>query len=112
MTTAPTQASVSFAVDGSAAASYGYNVSLPAQNMVLKSGESVFDLLSRSGVEVESGKSFLGVYVSAIGGLREKACGGTSGWVYEVNGARPSASCDQYVPKQGDIIVWRYSLTP
>ena len=112
-TTKRTQAgSVSFAVDGSAAAPYGYDVSLPARAMTLGSGESVLDLLLRSGVEVESGRSFLGVYVSGIGGLREKACGGTSGWVYEVNGTRPGASCDKYKPKDGDAVVWRYSLTP
>ena len=79
--------------------------------MALNSGDSVFDLLSRSGVTVESSKSFLGVYVSAIGGLREKACGSASGWVYEVNGAQPSASSDKYLPKNGDVIVWRYTLS-
>jgi hypothetical protein len=120
-TAKPTAAGVSFAIDCAAAVDYGNAYArqyypngtvLPAQRMELKSGESVLDLLSRSGVAVESGKSFLGVYVSAIGGLREKACGGGSGWVYEVNGTRPSASSDKYIPKSGDAVVWKYTLSP
>lgn len=111
-TTKPAEKTVSFEIDGSAAVSYGYDVFLPARTMTLNNGDSVFDLLGRSGVAITSDKSFLGVYVSSIGGLREKACGGSSGWVYEVNGTRPGTSCDKYPPKDGDVIVWRYSLTP
>ena len=91
---------------------YGYNVSLPAQSMTLRSGESVFGLLNRCGVSVQSSGSGGMAYVSGIDGLREKACGGMSGWVYEVNGARAPVSCGKYLPKDGDAIVWRYSLTP
>ena len=99
-------------IDGSAAVSYGYDVSLPARSMALNSGDSVFDLLNRSGIAVQSRGSGMTAYVIAIGGLAEKDCGGGSGWVYEVNGARPSTGCGRYQPKHGDVIVWRYVLTP
>ena len=110
--TKPVQETVSFTIDGSAAVSYGYNVFLPAQAMALGSGDSVLDLLGRSGAAVQARGSGMTAYVVAIGGLAEKDCGGTSGWVYEVNGVRPNMSCGRYQPKNGDVIVWRYSLTP
>jgi len=90
---------------------YSSGVLLPERTMTLQSGESVLSLLQKSGAAVQSGSSFLGVYVSSIGGLREKACGGTSGWVYEVNGVRPSTSCDKYLLKNGDVVVWKYTLS-
>jgi len=107
-----TQAAISFTVDGSAAVPYGYDVSLPARAMTLNGGETVFDLLNRCGMAVQSRSGGMTAYVIAIGGLAEKDCGGTSGWVYEVNGVRPNMSCGRYQPQNGDAIVWRYSLTP
>ncbi|MDR2525560.1 MAG: DUF4430 domain-containing protein [Oscillospiraceae bacterium] len=119
-TIAPTTPSVSYAIDCSAAVAFGNSyavtqypngIILATRCLNLKSGDSVFDLLSRCGISVESSTSFLGIYVSSIGGLREKACGGTSGWIYEVNGARPSTSCEKYVLKSGDTVIWRYVLS-
>jgi len=110
-TTQQTRAAVSFAIDGSAAVPYGYDIFMPARAMTLNSGDTVFDLLGRSGVPVQSRGGGMTAYVVAIGGLAEKDCGGTSGWVYEVNGTRPNMSCGRYQPQNGDAIVWRYSLT-
>jgi len=100
---------VRFGIDGSAAP--GFGVILPAQTMVLQPGDTAFSLLQRSGVAINYTRSFLGVYVSAIGGLRERTAGGQSGWVFEVNGQRPSMSADRFVPRTGDEIVWRFVLT-
>jgi len=111
-TTAKQQAaSVSFAIDGSAAVSYGYNVSMPARSMALNDGDSVLDLLKRSGVTVKYRGSGMTAYVEAINGLEEKACGGGSGWVYEINGGRVPRSCDVIKPENGDVIVWKYTLS-
>ena len=116
----PPQASVSFAIDASAAVAAGNEhalqhfpsgVVLPARTMALNSGESVFDLLRRSGVELRYQRSFLGVYVSSIAGLRERSAGPNSGWVFEVNGARPGMGSDRFTPNPGDVIVWRFVLS-
>jgi len=85
-------------------------VSLPARTMELRGGDTVFDLLCRSGLAVEARGGGMTAYVVAIGGLAEKDCGSGSGWVFEVNGARPGLSCGRYQPKPGDEILWRYVL--
>ena len=110
-TTAQPAATVRFEIDGSAAVGYGYNVFLPARDMALISGDSVLDLLNRSGAAVEASGSGAYVYVRGINGLREKDCGGSSGWIYEVNGDKPPISCGRYQPKNGDVIVWKYTLS-
>jgi len=79
--------------------------------MTLQGGESVFDLLRRSGVQMQYNRTFLGVYVNSIAGLRERSQGPGSGWVYEVNGARPGISSDRFTPQPGDTIVWRFVLS-
>ena len=79
--------------------------------MELRSGDTVLDLLIRTGVDVKYRGSGMTAYVEAINGLAEKACGSGSGWVYEVNGGRVPMSCGRYQPKNGDVIVWKYTLT-
>ena len=49
-----------------------------------------------------------GTYVAAIGGLAEKEHGGTSGWMYSVNGVTPNTACSNYVLSNGDSVVWYY----
>ena len=51
------------------------------------------------------------VYVEGIGNLNEFDCGGTSGWMFSVNGEVPSVSAGEYVLKDGDIVRWYYSLS-
>ncbi|MEE0454813.1 MAG: DUF4430 domain-containing protein, partial [Collinsella sp.] len=52
--------------------------------------------------------SSYGTYVSAIGGLAEKQYGGTSGWMYSVNGTTPMTACSNYVLSNDDNVVWYY----
>ena len=49
-------------------------------------GATVYDALCALGLSVNAHGSSYGTYVSAIGGLAEKQYGGTSGWMYSVNG--------------------------
>ncbi|MDR1927283.1 MAG: DUF4430 domain-containing protein [Oscillospiraceae bacterium] len=70
---------------------------------------SVYNLLDRSGVAIETTRSAMGVYVRSIGGLAAGSSGGMSGWIYLVNGAQPSMSCDKYVLKSGDVVAWRFT---
>lgn len=71
-------------------------------------GATVYDALCALGLSVNAHGSSYGTYVSAIGGLAEKEHGGTSGWMYSVNGTAPMTACSNYVLSNGDNVVWYY----
>lgn len=71
-------------------------------------GATVHDALCALGLSVNAHGSSYGTYVSAIGGLAEKQYGGTSGWMYSVNGTTPMTACSNYVLSNGDDVVWYY----
>lgn len=71
-------------------------------------GATVYDALCALGLSVNVHGSSYGTYVSAIGGLAEKQHGGTSGWMYSVNGTSPMTACSNYVLSNGDNVVWYY----
>lgn len=73
-------------------------------------GATVYDALCALGLSVNAENSplYQGVYVKAIGGLAEKEHGGTSGWMYSVNGVTPMTACSNYVLSNGDNVVWYY----
>ena len=71
-------------------------------------GASVYDALCALGLSVNAHGSSYGTYVAAIGGLAEKQYGGTSGWMYSVNGSTPMTACSNYVLSNGDNVVWYY----
>lgn len=71
-------------------------------------GATVYDALCALGLSVNAHGSSYGTYVSAIGGLAEKQYGGTSGWMYSVNGATPMTACSNYVLSNGDNVAWYY----
>lgn len=71
-------------------------------------GATVYDALCALGLSVNAHDSSYGTYVSAIGGLAEKQYGGTSGWMYSVNGTTPMTACSNYVLSNGDNVVWYY----
>lgn len=71
-------------------------------------GATVYDALCALGLSVNAHGSSFGTYVAAIGGLAEKEHGGTSGWMYSVNGATPDKACSNYVLSNDDSVVWYY----
>ena len=71
-------------------------------------GATAYDALCALGLSVNAHGSSYGTYVAAIGGLAEKEHGGTSGWVYSVNGVAPNTACSNYVLSNGDRVVWYY----
>lgn len=71
-------------------------------------GATVYDALCALGLSVNAHGSPYGTYVAAIGGLAEKEHGGTSGWMYSVNGVPPKMACSSYVLSNGDSVVWYY----
>lgn len=71
-------------------------------------GATAYDALCALGLSVNAHGSSYGTYVTAIGGLAEKEHGGTSGWMYSVNGVAPNTACSNYVLSNGDSVVWYY----
>lgn len=71
-------------------------------------GATVYDALCALGLSVNAHGTSYGTYVAAIGGLAEKEHGGTSGWMYSVNGTPPGMACSDYVLSNGDTVVWYY----
>lgn len=71
-------------------------------------GATVYDALCALGLSVNAHGSSYGTYVFAIGGLAEKQYGGTSGWMYSVNGTTPMTACSNYVLSNDDNVVWYY----
>lgn len=71
-------------------------------------GATAYDALCVLGLSVNAHGSSYGTYVAAIGGLAEKEHGGTSGWMYSVNGVTPNTACSNYVLSNGDRVVWYY----
>lgn len=71
-------------------------------------GATAYDALCALDLSVNAHGSSYGTYVAAIGGLAEKEHGGTSGWMYSVNGVAPNTACSNYVLHNGDSVVWYY----
>ena len=71
-------------------------------------GATPYDALCALGLSINAHGSSYGTYVAAIGGLAEKEHGGTSGWMYSVNGVTPMTACSNYVLSNGDNVVWYY----
>lgn len=110
------QIQVVFSVNCERAAAYdaGYPKYLIGKTKCnVKKGTTVFDLLSeqcsRNGIAVvHQNKS----YIVSIGGLAEKDCGNSSGWMYTVNGKKPMTSASKYVLQDGDVVEWYYVTSP
>lgn len=71
-------------------------------------GATAYDALCALGLSINAHGSSYGTYVAAIGGLAEKEHGGTSGWMYSINGVTPNTACSNYVLSNGDTVVWYY----
>lgn len=86
---------------------------LQSTNFTAQQGDTVFDLLSavcgENGISLQyQSKS----YIQGIGGLAEKDCGGSGGWMYRVNGAAPSKGASKYNLSDGDVVEWYYVTGP
>ena len=80
-------------------------------------GDSVFDLTKRLCMELRIPFEFTmtpvynTAYIEGIYNLYEFDCGSGSGWVYTVNGIKPSVGCSDYPAHSGDVIEWHYTCS-
>lgn len=104
---APAPASITVSVSVSSDA-VGSPVS-GSTTVQLSEGATAFDALLASGFTVDSRNTAYGAYVAGIGGLSEREHGGSSGWLYAVNGTTPGYSAASYVLADGDSVSWFYT---
>ena len=92
-------------------------VILPKTRLVLRSGDTAFDLLYRvvrsRQIQFEyqgaDKNRFGSAYVKGIHYLYEFSCGPASGWIYRVNGEFPTEGCSRYALHNGDVVEWIYT---
>ena len=81
----------------------------------LLEGDTVYTVLTRFCRENKialdaSGTTRYGIYVSGIGGLYERDCGAQSGWMFSVNGDFVQKSAGDAALRDGDDVLWVYTL--
>lgn len=97
------------------------NAHIPQNGIILdtvewpiEDGDTVYDIISevtaKHKIHLETNGSKETIYVEGIANIYEFDYGDLSGWIYRVNGEKPSVSCGDYVLKSGDSIEWHYSL--
>ena len=97
----------------------GYEDFVPVSGYLLRNasvkyeeGDTVYTLLQRTcrenGIKLGAKSTAFGMYVYSLNYLPEKACGGTSGWVYYVDGNFPNVSVDHYNLHGGEVIEFKY----
>ena len=94
--------------DTEAAADRGYEI---GGDVVVRLSDpaTAMDALKAAADELGYAVECKGDYVAGIGGLREKACGSASGWLYEVNGEYPFSSAQKCSVSDGDEVIWVYT---
>ena len=82
----------------------------------LNKDDTVFKVTSeackKAGVHMDSEytQGYGTYYVKGIGYLYEFSAGKNSGWTYKVNGKAPNYGADKIKVKDGDKIVWHYTV--
>lgn len=66
-------------------------------------------LAAQKGVSISTSGFGASTYVRGIGGLKEFDYGGNSGWLYMVNGIKPSYGAYSYKLNDGDTVKWYYT---
>ena len=80
-------------------------------SLELTPGQTAFDALQQTGLALDySGSpSRKDVYLRGIGGLYQKDCGPSSGWVFSVNGVYPNTSCSKVALSDGDVVSFQFT---
>lgn len=80
-------------------------------SLELTPGQTAFDALQQTGLALDySGSpSRKNVYLRGIGGLYERDCGASSGWVFSVNGKYPNTSCSNVSLNDGDAVSFQFT---
>ncbi len=82
-------------------------------SFLIEENETVFDILveaaKKHSIQLDYSGTAGTIYISGINYIYEFDFGDLSGWMYLVNGEKPSVGCDGYVLSDGDYIEFLYS---
>lgn len=91
----------------------GVDSTLMSGTLSLEKNTSVYGALktlaAQKGVSIYTSGFGASTYVRGIGGLKEFDYGGNSGWLYMVNGIKPSYGAYSYKLNDGDTVKWYYT---
>ncbi len=91
----------------------GVDSTLMSGTLSLEKNTSVYGALktlaAQKGVSISTSGFGASTYVRGIGGLKEFDYGGSSGWLYMVNGIKPSYGAYSYKLNDGDTVKWYYT---
>ena len=91
----------------------GVDNTLMSGTLSLEKNTSVYGALktlaAQKGVSISTSGFGASTYVRGIGGLKEFDYGGNSGWLYMVNGIKPSYGAYSYKLNDGDTVKWYYT---
>lgn len=91
----------------------GVDSTLMSGTLSLEKNTSVYSTLktlaAQKGVSISTSGFGASTYVRGIGGLKEFDYGGNSGWLYMVNGIKPSYGAYSYKLNDGDTVKWYYT---
>lgn len=91
----------------------GVDSTLMSGTLSLEKNTSVYvalkTLAAQKGVSISTSGFGASTYVRGIGGLKEFDYGGNSGWLYMVNGIKPSYGAYSYKLNDGDTVKWYYT---
>lgn len=91
----------------------GVDSTLMSGTLSLEKNTSVYSALktlaAQKGVSISTSGFGASTYVRGIGGLKEFDYGGNSGWLYMVNGIKPSYGAYSYKLNDGDAVKWYYT---
>lgn len=91
----------------------GVDSTLMSGTLSLEKNTSVYGALktlaAQKGVSISTSGFGSSTYVRGIGGLKEFDYGGNSGWLYMVNGIKPSYGAYSYKLNDGDTVKWYYT---
>ena len=79
----------------------------------IEEGDTVYDVLmdatAKYKIQIETTGSGDGIYVEGINYIYEFDYGDLSGWMYFVDGTKPSVGCGKYELTGGEVIEWKYT---
>ena len=106
----PQSNQVTVTFDSSNANAYNnkYPSTLGTFTVSIEPGDTVYDALVATGITFSERN---GNYIDSIGGIAEKQCGATSGWMYSVDGKFPGKSAMKYTLEGGETIRWEYTVS-
>lgn len=81
----------------------------PRKSYLLEQGTTAYELLRKTGLDIQATNNSYGTYIKSVEGLAEFDEGPESGWMFRVNGKFPSYSISSYILSNRDYVELLYT---